>query len=46
VTSGDIRASKKQIAARRKVYEMRYREIRNKIFGHNGIPDPSNVDAS
>jgi hypothetical protein len=42
---GDVRALKKQIAAQRKVYETRYRDIRNKIFGHNGIPAPSNVDA-
>jgi AbiU2 len=44
LTSADIRCLKKQIAANRVVYEARYREIRNKVFAHNDVPDVAEVN--
>ena len=44
MTSADIRILKKQIAAKRAIYEARYREIRNKVFAHNAVPDVAQVN--
>jgi hypothetical protein len=41
----DIRKLKKQVNDQRTIYNARYRDIRNTVFAHNGIPDPNDVEA-
>jgi hypothetical protein len=43
LTAADIRLLKGQIRAKRGIYEARYREIRNKVFAHNAVPDVADV---
>jgi AbiU2 len=44
LTPADIRLLKGQIRAKRGIYEARYREIRNKVFAHNNVPDVAQVN--
>jgi hypothetical protein len=37
LTAEDIRALRKEIAARRRIYEDRYRDIRHKVFAHTEV---------
>jgi hypothetical protein len=37
LSAQDIRALRKEIAARRQIYEDRYRKVRHKIFAHKGV---------
>jgi hypothetical protein len=43
LTSADIRILRSQIAVRRATYETRYRDIRDKVFAHNALPDVEQV---
>jgi hypothetical protein len=37
LTAPDVRALRKEIAAWRRIYEDRYRDVRHKIFAHKGV---------
>ena len=44
-TAADFRSLRKEIAERRRAYEARYRDVRDKIFAHNEISDTSDANA-
>jgi hypothetical protein len=44
-TSKDFRGLRKSVAKQRKIYETRYRDIRDKIFAHKEISHPDDTNA-
>jgi hypothetical protein len=44
LTPKDIRALRKEIAAWRRIYEGRYREVRHKVFAHKALSDLAEVN--
>jgi len=45
LTSNDVRALRRQIDVRRRIYEERYRDIRHKVFAHKATDDVAEIDA-
>lgn len=45
LTAAELRIVRKQIEVRRRLYEDRYRDIRNKVFAHKATDDAEEIDA-
>ena len=43
-TAADFRILRKQVATRRRIYEARYRDIRDKIFAHKALSNTADTD--
>lgn len=44
-TAADFRRLQAHVRKHRKIYESKYRGVRNKIFAHKGLSAPSDIDA-